>query len=115
MSSRRFVHGALSASWLRERRPLLYYNLIWYCARLGLPVPLLGDNPAPRERGSVVEQVVLEDVVAEWSSAEAATKLTRRCQELARDSVEEMSRISRMKTVGMYLFGAHGALGLHHV
>ena len=80
-----------------------------------MPVPLLGDDVAVRERGSAVERLVHEDVVAEWSSAEAATKLTRRCQELARDSVEETSRICRIRTVGMYLFGAHGALGLHDV
>ena len=115
LSSRRFMHGALSAGWLRERRPLLYYNLVWYCARLGLPVPLLREDLAVRPRGSGVERVVLEDVVAEWTSAEAATKLTRRCQELARDSVEETSRTCRIRTIGRYLFGAGGALGLHGV
>ena len=62
------MHGALSAGWLRERRPLLYYNLVWYCARLRLPVPLLREDPAVRPRGSGVERAVLEDVVAEWSS-----------------------------------------------
>ena len=35
----------LQRGWLRSHHPTLYWNLLWWCARLGLPLPLAMDTP----------------------------------------------------------------------
>lgn len=114
LSSRRFDRCALSAEWLRERRPLLYWNLLWYCTRSGLPLPLLSSARAAsagaeRPVGAVDE--VIEDVMAEWSRGAALDKVTHRCQTIARDAAEERARQSRTSAIAGYLWGSADQMG----
>ena len=120
LSSRRFDRFALSAEWLRERRPLLFWNLLWYCTRVGLPVPLLSSvraaaasasAPPASEELTGLSGAVAEDVMAAWSMGAALDKVTHRCQTIARDAAENRARQSRVRAVLGYLWGSAEQMG----
>lgn len=62
-------HGTVcgSANWLLEKRSDLYWNVVWFCRRLGLPTGLRVEEPGPAESGmDTTFRVLTAQVVTGW-------------------------------------------------